>query len=122
MIEESAELQSEFALFLKTHRCSIPHDTPALGPWKRLPMRRGRPVTQEEIAEAAGVSRNWYRRLESGEAIRASIKLLDRLARVLGFTPEERMALFRLGVPEIAKSTNDLYEIAAGDHLREQGR
>ena len=121
MIDES-DLQSEFALFLKMHRCNIPYDTPALGSWERLPVRRGRPVTQEEVAEAAGVSRNWYRQLESGEPIRASVKLLDRLARVLGFTPEERMKLFRLGVPEIAKSVNDLSEIAASDRLRERSR
>lgn len=108
MTYESADLQSEFASFLKAHRCNIPHDAPALGSWERLPVRRGRPVTQEEIAEAAGVSRNWYRRLESGEAVRASVKLLDRLARVFGFTPEERIKLFRLGVPEIAKAVNEL--------------
>jgi transcriptional regulator with XRE-family HTH domain len=75
---------------------------PALGPWERLPIRHGRPVTQEELAEAVGVSRNWYRQLESG-AVRASTKLLDRLAKVFAFTPEERTKLFVLGIPEIAQ-------------------
>ena len=90
-----------FADFLKANRRRIPPESSTLGSWQRLPVRRGRRVTQEEIAEALGVSRNWYRRLESGEAIRASTKLLDRLARVFGFTPEERMQLFVLGIPEI---------------------
>ena len=93
--------QNEFADFLKVHRRRIPPESATLGSWKRLPVRHGRRVTQEEIAEALGVSRNWYRRLESGEAIRASTKLLDRLARVFGFTPEERMQLFVLGIPEM---------------------
>ena len=64
-------------------------------------MRRGRHVTQEELAEALGVSRNWYRRLESREPARASMKLLDRIASVFALTPEERKALFILAIPEL---------------------
>ena len=56
------------------------------------------------MAEALGVSRNWYRRLESGEGIRPSTTLLDRLAAVLSFTAEERMQLFLLGRPEMANT------------------
>jgi transcriptional regulator with XRE-family HTH domain len=82
-------------------RRRIPPQTAALGSWKRLPNRRGRPVTQEEIAEAVGVSRNWYRRLECGEGVRASAKLLDRLANAVVFTPEERTTLFVLAIPEM---------------------
>jgi DNA-binding XRE family transcriptional regulator len=108
MIDENDRFQSEFASFLKLHRNRIPADTGSLGSWQRLPIRRGRPVTQEEIAEAAGISRNWYRRLESGEAVRASTKLLDRLARVFAFTPAERTMLFVLAIPEIAQSANEL--------------
>jgi DNA-binding XRE family transcriptional regulator len=95
--------QSELASFLKTRRRSIPPDVMTLGSWERLPTRRGRRVTQEEIAEAVGISRNWYRRLESGEAARASAKLLDRIARAFQFTPEERTNLFVLGIPELAQ-------------------
>jgi DNA-binding XRE family transcriptional regulator len=100
--EETVGLQSEFASFLKTCRRSLPPDCVTLGSWERLPVRRGRRVTQEEIAEAVGISRNWYRRLESGDAPRASAKLLDRIAKALRFTPEERTRLFVLGIPEIA--------------------
>jgi DNA-binding XRE family transcriptional regulator len=95
--------QSEFASFLKRRRRSIPPETVTLGSWQRLPVRCGRRVTQEEIAEAVGISRNWYRRLENGDAPRASAKLLDRIAQAFQFTPEERMNLFVLGIPEIAQ-------------------
>jgi DNA-binding XRE family transcriptional regulator len=102
-MSETVGPQAEFASFLKTRRRSIPPDCPVLGSWERLPVRRGRRVTQEEIAEAVGISRNWYRRLESGDAPRASAKLLDRLARAFQFTPEERTNLFMLGIPELAR-------------------
>jgi transcriptional regulator with XRE-family HTH domain len=77
-----------------------------LGLSKRLPNRCGRRVTQEEIAEVVGVSRNWYRRLESGEAVRASTKLLERLANAFAFSPEERLELFALGIPELSNLRN----------------
>jgi DNA-binding XRE family transcriptional regulator len=94
---------SELASFLKARRQNIPPNCVSLGSWERLPARRGRRVTQEELAEAVGVSRNWYRRLENGDAPRASVKLLDRIAKAFQFTPEERTTLFVLGIPEIAQ-------------------
>jgi transcriptional regulator with XRE-family HTH domain len=72
-----------------------------LGPYQRLMVRCGRRVTQEELAEVVGVSRGWYRQLESDAGVRASIRLLDRLADALAATPEERMTLFTLAVPEM---------------------
>lgn len=54
------------------------------------------------MAEAVGISRNWYRSLENGYAQRASAKLLDRIAKAFQFTPEERTTLFVLAIPEIA--------------------
>ena len=104
MAADTVGSQSEFASFLKTRRQSIPPDSRTLGSWERLQVRRGRRVTQEEIAEAVGISRNWYRRLESGDAPRASAKLLDRIAKALQFTPEERMNLFVLGIPDLAQT------------------
>jgi DNA-binding XRE family transcriptional regulator len=101
MTAQTIGSHSEFASFLKTRRRSIPPESATLGSRKRLPARRGRRVTQEEIAEAVGISRNWYRRLESFDAPRASVKLLDRIAQAFQFTPEERMKLFLLGIPEI---------------------
>jgi DNA-binding XRE family transcriptional regulator len=99
---ESVGSQAEFSSFLKMRRLGIPPERVALGSWERLPVRRGRRVSQEEIAEAVGISRGWYRRLESGDAPRASAKLLDRIATAFEFTPEERTELFVLAIPEIA--------------------
>lgn len=58
-------------------------------------------MTQEELAEAIGVSRVWYGMLESSASIRASTKLLDRLSRTLMVTPEERAELFQSALPEL---------------------
>jgi transcriptional regulator with XRE-family HTH domain len=71
----------------------------ALGPHLRLPVRRGKLVTQEEIAEAIGVSRVWYAMLESGAALRASPKLLARLASALSLSDDDREMLFKLARP-----------------------
>ena len=101
MTAETIGSRSQFASLLKQRRRSIPPESVTLGSCERLPVRRGRRVTQEEIAEAVGISRNWYRRLESTDAPRASAKLLDRIAKAFQFTPEERMKLFVLGIPEI---------------------
>jgi DNA-binding XRE family transcriptional regulator len=87
--------------FLRMLRRRIPPASDTLGPSKRLPIRRGRRVTQEEIAEALGVSRNWYRRLESGASARASTKLLARIAHILLLTHDERITLCALAVPEM---------------------
>lgn len=96
-------MRSELALFLKFLRKRVDPDAHHLGPHPRLPSRVGKRVTQEELAEAIGVCREWYAVLESAETIRTSTGLLDRLADVLMATPEERARLFRLAVPEISR-------------------
>jgi DNA-binding XRE family transcriptional regulator len=92
--------RSEFGAYLRMLRKRIPPETAMLGSSVRLPVRCGRRVTQEELAEVLGVSRNWYRRLESG-GVRASTKLLARLAKTFAFTSEEHTKLFLLALPEI---------------------
>ena len=94
--------QPEFGAFLRMLRRRIPADAPALGTLERPPNRRGRRVTQEEVAEVVGVSRNWYRRLECGSGARASTRLVDRLADAFAFTPEERATMFVLALPELS--------------------
>ena len=97
----SLEPQSTLGAFLRMLRRRVPPRSDTLGPSKRLPIRRGRRVTQEEIAEAVGISRNWYRRLEGGASARASTKLLVRIASALALTPDERITLFALAMPEL---------------------
>jgi transcriptional regulator with XRE-family HTH domain len=87
--------------FLKKHRLQIDPEAPALGPYARLPSRRGRRVTQEELAECIGISRVWYATLESSTAVRTSSALLNRLAAALMVSDPERAALFDLAMPEL---------------------
>jgi transcriptional regulator with XRE-family HTH domain len=93
--------------FLKEHRRLISRDATSLGSFPRLPARHGKGVTQEEIAEAIGVSRVWYAMLESGAALHASPRLLARLADALALPEESRETLFRLGLPELASRNPD---------------
>jgi transcriptional regulator with XRE-family HTH domain len=99
-LPESAKPRSELALFLKSLRGRIDPHVRALGPHVRCPHRLGKRVTQEELAEAIGVTREWYAMLESATTTRPSTSLADRLADALMVTPEERARLFRLAVPE----------------------
>lgn len=104
-----AEIQSEtredIRGFLGHLRRRIDPATKTLGNYKRLPMRRGRPITQEEISEAIGVSRGWYARLESGKPVQPSVSMLHRIAEVLEATPHERAILFRLAIPALQSVT-----------------
>ena len=93
--------------FLKGHRRLISRDATSLGPYPRLPVRHGKGVTQEEIAEAIGVSRVWYAMLESGAALHTSPRLLGRLADALALSDASREALFRLGLPELTNRNPD---------------
>jgi transcriptional regulator with XRE-family HTH domain len=60
-------------------------------------------VTQEELADAIGVSREWYAILETSATQRASTRLLGRVADALMVTAEERARLFHLAVPELGR-------------------
>jgi transcriptional regulator with XRE-family HTH domain len=95
---------SELGVFLKSLRQRLDPNVRDLGSYARLPGRRGRRVTQEELAEAIGVNREWYAMLECGAATRVSTSLLGRLADALMVTPEERARLFQAGVPEFARA------------------
>lgn len=91
--------------FLKAMRQRVDPDLDRLGSYERLPARRGRSVTQEEVAEAVGVSRGWYSLLESGASMRASTDLLARVADALMLAEDERSDLFRLARPELRVPT-----------------
>jgi len=88
--------------FLKTLRRRLDPNTEILGEYERINSRLGRRISQEEIAEAVGVSRGWYVSLESGAPIRPSLDLLHRIAGALNATPHERAMLFSLAIPELS--------------------
>lgn len=92
------EDRREFLLSLRTR---IDPASTTLGSYERLKSRWGRPVTQEELSEAIGVSRGWYARLESGKPVTPSISMLHRIADALKATPRERALLFRLAIPAL---------------------
>ncbi|HYZ14819.1 MAG TPA: helix-turn-helix transcriptional regulator [Candidatus Acidoferrum sp.] len=101
---KSAGQRSELALFLKSLRERVDPDALALGPHARLPLRLGKRVTQQELAEAIGVSREWYAMLETAPTSRPSTALLNRVADALMLAPDERAQLFCLAVPEIGRT------------------
>jgi DNA-binding XRE family transcriptional regulator len=72
-----------------------------LGSKARHPRRVGKRVTQEEVAEAVGITREWYAALERGRQVRVSPVVLSRIADTLAMTAEERRILFTLTVPEL---------------------
>jgi DNA-binding XRE family transcriptional regulator len=103
MLVEFDVAEVQFGVYLRMLRQRIPPQTSILGTKRRLPARCGRPVTQEELAELAGVSRNWYRRLECGEGF-PSMRLVNRLAQAFVLSVEERMTLFALALNEMSNA------------------
>ena len=102
MIEPTAHGQHEdLRGFLKRLRKRLDPAAETLGAYKRLSYKRGRAVSQEELAEAVDVSRGWYALLESGGSVQPSVALLNRLAGALNATPDERGTLFRLAIPAL---------------------
>ena len=97
------EQQGEERLGLLLRRCRtrIRPERASLGPYLRSPGRIGKAVTQEEVAEAVGICREWYTRMERERTIRVSARILARIADLLMMEPGERAALFRLAVPEL---------------------
>jgi hypothetical protein len=80
---------------LRELRRRIDPDSPHLGSYDRHPSRRGKMVTQDELAETIGVTSAWYAMLESVADARASKVLLDRVGDALMISPEQRDALFQ---------------------------
>jgi transcriptional regulator with XRE-family HTH domain len=76
--------------FLRIWRLRVSKDVIALGPYRRLPSRIGRRVTQEELAEVVGVSRGWYTTVESNAAIRTSPRVLARIGAALMLSGSEK--------------------------------
>lgn len=93
--------QSGLGSLLINARRRIQREARSLGPYLRVRSRVGKFVTQEEVAEAVGISRNWYVRLETAEGIRVSPTILGRVADVLMLNIAERAEMFRLAVPEL---------------------
>lgn len=68
------------------------------------PRRRVKGLRREELASLAGVSVDYYTRLEQGRHAGASAGVLDALAAALRLSPDERCYLHRLAAPGEGRS------------------
>jgi transcriptional regulator with XRE-family HTH domain len=93
--------QERLSGLLKRCRARISPERASLGPYLRRPLRIGRTVTQEEVAEAVGISRIWYAKLEGDRPPNVSAAVLRRIADALMMDATEREAVFRLALPEL---------------------
>ena len=81
--------------FLQTHRAQVTPEDVGLTAHGRRP-RRVPGLRREEVASLAGVSPDYYSRLEQGRERHPSVPVLDALAAALRLTPDAREHLFRL--------------------------
>jgi transcriptional regulator with XRE-family HTH domain len=86
--------REELADFLRTRRASLLPEHVGLPNGGR---RRTPGLRREEVAQLAGVGTTWYTWLEQGRDVRASLDVLEALARALRLTPAERGHLVLLG-------------------------
>ena len=89
---------TELAAFLRSRRERITPEDVGLPGGQR---RRTAGLRREEVAQLAGVGVTWYTWLEQGRPIRASLQVLEAVARTLRLDTVERQHLFRLAeVPD----------------------
>ena len=91
--------RDELADFLRNRRASIQPDDVGLPNGGR---RRTPGLRREEVASLAGVGTTWYTWLEQGRDVRASLDVLEAIAKALRLTPAERRHLILLGRGEQA--------------------
>ncbi|ABS03435.1 helix-turn-helix transcriptional regulator [Kineococcus radiotolerans] len=85
--------QSELGSFLRARRAATSPDDVGL---RSLGPRRVPGLRRDEVAQLAGVSVDYYTRLEQGRETHPSAQVLDALAHVLGMSPEERRHTYSL--------------------------
>jgi transcriptional regulator with XRE-family HTH domain len=86
--------RAELADFLRNRRASLqPEDVGLTGGGRR----RTPGLRREEVSQLAGVGATWYTWLEQGRDVRASLDVLEALARALRLSQAERVHLLLLG-------------------------
>jgi transcriptional regulator with XRE-family HTH domain len=86
--------RGELADFLRSRRASLQPQDVGLQNGGR---RRTPGLRREEVAQLAGVGTTWYTWLEQARDVRASLDVLEAIARALQLTPAERTHLLLLG-------------------------
>jgi transcriptional regulator with XRE-family HTH domain len=88
---------TELREFLRSRRARITPEEAGLSP--QLGTRRVPGLRREEVAQLAGVSVDYYVRLERGRSLNVSESVLDAVARVLHLNDTERSHLFAVARP-----------------------
>ena len=86
--------RAELADFLRKRRAFLKPEDVGLPAGGR---RRTPGLRREEVAHLAGVGATWYTWLEQARDVRASLDVLEAIARALKLTPAERTHLLLLG-------------------------
>lgn len=82
---------TELADFLRSRRARLQPP-----PGHAAARRRTRGLRREEVAERAGISTDWYVRLEQGRAVKPSHQTVEALARALQLNAQDHAHLRRL--------------------------
>src|SRR4030088_3220949 len=96
-MRETRNTSDELGDFLRTRRAALsPGATgvPTYGAPRRVPGLR-----REEVAQLAGVSVNYYTRIEQGESHQMSDSVMEAIANALRLDESERLHLLRLAWP-----------------------
>jgi transcriptional regulator with XRE-family HTH domain len=96
------EPREELSDFLRSRRGRLTPDELGL---RSYGARRVRALRREELAQLAGVSVDYYTRLEQGRGVHPSRSVLDAIARALQLDQAEASHLRRLAVPQSAPRT-----------------
>lgn len=80
-------------------------------------LRRTPGLRREEVAQAAGMSVDYYARLEQGRGPRPSVSVLYGIARALELSSDERAHLFRLAGEAVPEEPASGHEVRPGIRL-----
>ncbi|MCO6011008.1 helix-turn-helix transcriptional regulator [Actinoallomurus purpureus] len=89
--------RSDLGEFLRSRRGRVTPDDAGLPPTPTV--RRVPGLRREEVAQLAGVSVDYYIRLERGRDVNVSEAVLDAIARALRLTDDERSHMYALARP-----------------------
>lgn len=96
-IKDTTEGNTELREFLRSRRARLTPEEAGLLPQSGA--RRVPGLRREEVAQLAGVSVDYYVRLERGRNLNPSESVLDALSRALGLNDTERDHLYALARP-----------------------
>ncbi|GIF49934.1 helix-turn-helix protein [Asanoa ferruginea] len=97
------ETRNALGEFLRAHREQITPEEVGLG--KGVGVRRVPGLRREEVAMLAGISSDYYLRLEQGRDRRPSVQVLDALARVLRLDADATAYMISLSQPSSRTAT-----------------